>query len=222
VRHDEVLKTDRNRSSAPSNGRAGSLGESTLSNQSKGEKMMFLTFRGLFVVLACFFGSAAAQAPALLTGPYYATPAWDQTLASSTRFLILIGFSNQAVLDRETGLVWQRSPDTAPTTWLNARSGCINKSVGAVQRKGWRLPSINELASLLDPNHSSPALPPNHPFLNVQSAIYWSATTYTPTSAGEPPLAWAVELNTGGVGFESKENENRVWCVRGAGVLANY
>ena len=117
---------------------------------------MFLTFRGLFVVLASFFGSAAAQGVLPLTGPYYPTPAWDQTLASSTRFLILIGgFSNQAVLDRETGLVWQRSPDTAPTTWLNARKGCINKSVGAVQRKGWRLPSINELASLLDQVHTA-------------------------------------------------------------------
>src|SRR5262249_11284788 len=127
--------------------RAGSLGESTLSNQSNGEKTMFLTFRGLFVVLASFFGSAAAQGVVQLTGPYYPTPAWDQTLASSTRFLILIGFSNQAVLDRETGLVWQRSPDTAPTTWLNARKGCINKSVGGVQRKGWRLPAINERGS---------------------------------------------------------------------------
>ncbi len=91
-----------------------------------------------------------------------------------------------------------------------------------MQRKGWRLPSINELASLLDPNRSGPALPPNHPFLNVQPAIYWSATTYAPTSAGDPPLAWAVELNNGGVGYESKENQHHVWCVRGAGVLDNY
>src|SRR5215475_6136724 len=163
---------------------------------------MFLRVRGLLVVLTCFFGSASAQAPASLTGPYYATPAWDQTL-TSTRFLVLIGFSNQAVLDRETGLVWERSPDTGPTTWLFARWGCINKKIGAVQRKGWRLPSINELASLLDPSHSSPSLPTNHPFTNVQSAIYWSATTFTPASADEPPLAWAATLTTGSVGPES-------------------
>src|SRR5215510_13153561 len=87
----------------------------------------FLTLSLVVLALAVpYASSAAAQASVQLTGPYYATPAWDQTLASSTRFLILIGFSNQAVLDRETGLVWQRSPDTAPTTWLNARKGCIN------------------------------------------------------------------------------------------------
>ena len=38
--------------------------------------------------------------------------------------------------------------------------------------KGWRLPSVAELASLVDPANSNPALPTGHPFSNVQSPFY--------------------------------------------------
>jgi hypothetical protein len=45
-------------------------------------------------------------------------------------------------------------------------------------RLGWRLPTVNELASLVDPSRSDPALPAGHPFNDVQlSDHYWSATT---------------------------------------------
>ena len=55
-------------------------------------------------------GSAIAQTTAV--GPYYATPSWDQTLSSSTRFIVLSNMGSAAVLDRETGVVWERSPGT--------------------------------------------------------------------------------------------------------------
>lgn len=43
-------------------------------------------------------------------GPYYALPSWDQKIAAATRFVVLTNWSSQAVLDKETGLVWMRSP----------------------------------------------------------------------------------------------------------------
>ncbi len=63
-------------------------------------------------------GSVLAQTTA--NGPYYATPSWNQQLPASTRFIVLANWSNAAVLDRETGLVWERSPGTGTFDWLNA------------------------------------------------------------------------------------------------------
>ena len=123
-------------------------------------------------------------------GPYYAEPAWDQSLPALTRFLILTNWNSAAVLDKETGLVWERSPAITDFSWNSARSECTSRTTGA--RKGWRLPSINELASLIDPSVApGPTLPPGHPFLTVQSAGYWSAST----SAEFPTAAWAIRAS---------------------------
>ena len=74
------------------------------------------------------------------------------------------------------------------------RQHCPNKNVGG--RKSWRLPSFPELASLIDPSNANPTLPTGHPFTNVQSAHYWSATAMRltlPSSRGSwtSALAWA-------------------------------
>ena len=136
---------------------------------------------------------------------------WDQALPGAQRFAILAAFNNDAVLDKNTGLVWEKSPATTTATWGGAAFACINKNVGG--QKGWRLPAIAELTSLIDPSVPSPGptLPPGHPFLNVQSAFYWSASTL----AEHPPNAWGVGFNNGGVGNGLKSVAIPVWCVRG-------
>src|SRR6266478_3023456 len=109
---------------------------------------------------------------------------WDKRINNvQQRFRVLTAFNSEAVLDRETGLVWERDPSTAPVAWPNARLFCAQKAVGG--RGGWRLPAFNELASLVDPtvtNPGVPRLPAGHPFLNVQASAYWSATVF----ANEP------------------------------------
>jgi hypothetical protein len=166
----------------------------------------------LFAVLL----SAPVFAQTVANGPYYATPAWDQTLPANTRFIVLSNFNNAAVLDRETGLVWERSPSTTPLTWYNALQACLNKSVGG--RAGWKLPSIQELRSLVDPTTVNPALPVGNPFTNIQfvttveSPFYWSSTTISLSGA-----AWIVFFATGDafVGTKSSSGSNFAWCVRG-------
>jgi hypothetical protein len=164
-----------------------------------------------FVVTTTVLASPV-QAQTTSVGPYYATPSWDQTLPASTRFIILSNFNSQAVLDRNTGLVWERSPQTATDTWSGARFTCANKTVG--NQKGWRLPSFSELSSLIDPSVAAPGptLPPGHPFTNVQSAFYWSASTNPddPTNA-----AWRVNFDVGLVNNGNKAFTLHVWCVRG-------
>lgn len=133
-------------------------------------------------------------------------PTWSQILPAAQRFQLVMG--SAAVLDQETGLVWEQSPDTEPQGWLFAQLSCNVRTVGG--RLGWRLPTLQELASLVDPTQSNPALPAGHPFSNVQSSGYWSAST----EAGSLSLAWLVNL-LGFVGNDGKTNAYHVWCVRG-------
>lgn len=152
----------------------------------------------------------AAQLSTTANGPYYAAPAWSQKLTTN-RFVVLANWNHEAVLDRETGLVWERTPASGFETWLRAQQHCNNRSVGG--RKGWRLPQVQDLASLIDPTVPSPGptLPAGHPFVDVKT-IYWAAND----SAQEPRAAWVVDFFVGITGFLDREGLQSVWCVRGA------
>lgn len=143
-------------------------------------------------------------------------PSWDQTLPVNERFVLVMG--GAAVLDKETGLVWEQSPLTTTHTWAAARFQCTGRTVGG--KKGWRLPSVHELASLVDPGNpgGNPDLPAGHPFSNVQSLNYRSATT----NADTPTSAWSVLFGNGLVLSSTKTISLFVWCVRGGGPLSEY
>lgn len=165
---------------------------------------------GLIVSGMVVFAASPAGA-ATAAGPYYASPSWDQTLPSDTRFIVLSNMGSNAVLDRETGLVWEKSPSATPRSWFSAQSYCNALSTGG--RLGWRLPTLQELASLTDPSVSppGPTLPAGHPFTNVQS-FCWSATTYV----GDARYAWEVGFSNGSAGEAGlKADSDFVWCVRG-------
>lgn len=172
-------------------------------------------------VLAVAIGVAWAVSS---NGPYYALPAWDQKLPAATRFVLLTDWNNEAVLDRETGLLWERSPvPTATLPWGEAAFACLNKKTGG--RKGWRLPTIVELASLIDPSAGDvPLLPAGHPFLSILpqghlSGPYWSATTIAASS----DVAWSVSFVTGAVlRQQPKSNVLYAWCVRGGMQASEY
>jgi len=146
---------------------------------------------------------------------------WDRRIDNARRrFQLLKEFNNEAVLDRETGLVWERRPSTASVAWPNARLLCAQKAVGG--RGGWRLPAFNELASLVEPTVTNPAVPQvpaGHPFLDVQASEYWSSTLF----AEEPGFAMAVNfffvpgsdapIGVGDVNIAG--GPKHVWAVRG-------
>jgi hypothetical protein len=162
--------------------------------------------------------ATTARAQTTAAGPYYVSPSWDQTLQCDTaatcpRFIVLSNFDGQAVLDRETGLVWQKSPSPNVVTWAFAHVNCMQLSVG--HRGGWRLPTIQEQMSLLDTSIRGQVLhlPPGHPFVNVTTTdnlLYWSSTTLVQ----DPTAAW-------GMFFDDRPNvfgktvQAHFWCVRG-------
>ena len=159
----------------------------------------------------------------------YSTNSWSKKLPCDSqtncpRFEVLADFNNEAVLDKETGLVWEKSPSNLDWQgyWLNAKNFCNEKQTGG--RLGWRLPTVQELASLVDPLIASPgpAIPPGSPFVNVQSWRYWSATTMDAqvdlnTGYVYPAHGYAVDFSSGDVigGRSISGESNRVWCVRG-------
>jgi hypothetical protein len=174
--------------------------------------------------VGAFVLAAIAVAPTLAAaqdGPYYPLPSWDQTLRGSKRFALVMpidGFGAQAVLDRETGLVWQRVPaEPRAFEWLVARRDCRSENTGG--RQGWRLPSVEELSSLLDLSPGSvPGLPAGHPFdLRDATPVFWSATG----DDADASLAFAVVFvgedptTVPGVRVFPKDYKLRLWCVRG-------
>lgn len=123
----------------------------------------------------------------LAASTYYAVPSWSQKLAANVRFVVLTNWNNDAVLDRETGLIWARRTlrdhldNNNVFEYFRARFGCDNALFGG--RGGWRLPNTVELLSLVDPSVTDQPLrlPVGHPFLlppPEESAEYWTGEIY--------------------------------------------
>jgi len=140
-------------------------------------------------------------------------PSWHRTLPAndggdachSTRFECVLG--DTAVLDHETGLVWEQAPGETGAFWINAFDYCHQRVTG--DRAGWRLPTAEELLTLFE---GGLALPTGHPFGAIGAGEqFWTATTYAPDTTHA-----VYKSNGAGVAFHlAKTNANDVWCVRG-------
>jgi hypothetical protein len=130
---------------------------------------------------------------------------------NSSRFKCVMG--GEAVLDKQTGLTWARNADIAKKAlpWQEAMEFCQDLVIG--NRKGWRLPTKEELITLLDTSRSAPALPDGHPFKNVKFMLvfYWTSTAYE----GDSSSAWVVGMNLGGVSDNLKLFDSLIWPVLG-------
>lgn len=124
---------------------------------------------------------------------------------------------NGTVTDNLTRLIWMKNADAFGTkTWADAlsaanglKSGDFDLTDGS-KAGDWRLPNRRELFSLVDDGRYNPALPAVNPFTNVQSAYYWSSSTYAATTTG----AWLVSFSDGFVYGFGKSYSYYVWCVR--------
>lgn len=137
----------------------------------------------------------------------------DTVQPAKERFVVLGDFLNAAVLDKETGLVWEKSPDQALYQWRDQNGFpiavriCANKIVG--ERRGWRLPSVVELASLIDPSLPAPFVPTTV-FPTVQLADYLAMSK----NANITDDAWHVGFGDGSMAGPFKIHKCHVWCVR--------
>jgi hypothetical protein len=185
---------------------------------------------GIIALAMLAFTTSLANAQTTSNGPYYANPSWDQQLqcdaqATCPRFIVLSNWSSEAVLDRETGLVWERSLQSlARVSWFDAISACEGLIVA--NRRGWRLPSVQELSSLLDLTQSNPSLPPGNPFQRVVTlfgSVFWTAATLETDAT----VAKAINFSDGSITQGTKflplplVEGSRYWCVRGGSSVSN-
>lgn len=134
-------------------------------------------------------------------------PAWSRTLDAtggchSARFQCVM--DGTAVLDRETGLVWEMEPSASPMgAWSDAQLRCQGNVISG--RAGWRLPLISELNSLFP-------LPAGHPF-TVVGTSFWTASQIYQGSV----IVGTVNLAQLFRSPESTGATAGAWCVRGPG-----
>jgi hypothetical protein len=141
---------------------------------------------------------------------------WGRKFPTAERFQVLSQFAGEAVLDKETQLVWARTPGNALSSWYSANNtDCTRTPIGG--RHGWRLPSLNELMTLIDPAASAPMkLPSGHPFIGVTpNGQYWTSSN-TPFNAN-PHWMTALRISDGNSGnYDKSQLAAMAWCVRGA------
>lgn len=139
--------------------------------------------------------------------------------------------SDQTMIDKLTGLVWTKdanlmksrdpsfdsdvvnsTPQDGVVSWQHALD--YIKKLNTENYLGyhdWRLPNINELASLANLRQNTNATMLNGlGFTNVQPYLYWSSTT----AAVGTSYAWGMYMGLGVVEEDGKAMNHYVWPVR--------
>jgi hypothetical protein len=113
----------------------------------------------------------------------------------------------EVVQDRATGLMWTRkSVGDKAFKWKEAQAAASAVRIDGHQ--DWRLPTIQELLTLVDYSRTSPAI---DPIFEYESIWYWSATPY----ASSPGVyAWCVHFTNGGSNYVHQDHESFVRAVR--------
>jgi hypothetical protein len=112
--------------------------------------------------------------------------------------------SSGEVTDNYTGLIWQQTDSAAASgatviPWTGAAGYCSGLTLNG---HAWRVPSINELATLVDEAHVAPAINkttfPNTKYGSYSNNWYWASTTYGTSSTG-----WAINFDDGFTGYNA-------------------
>ncbi len=112
---------------------------------------------------------------------------------------------DEVVLDRATGLIWQKKDSKNGMTYDDAQAYC--KKLNLADKNDWRLPTVDELLSLMKEKRTSNNLYIDQIF-NVNIPYYWSIDKRSSASA------WGVDFNGGGVYWDGFDGQVGVRCVR--------
>jgi hypothetical protein len=113
------------------------------------------------------------------------------------------------VIDRLTGLMWQRNIPNKFLTFAEAQRKCDGLSLGGYT--DWRLPSRIELVSLIDTRHIEPSID-GVAFPNTPIDWFWTSSR----AAGDPNAAWYVYFYFGYPKTDEIGSQFSVRCVREA------
>jgi len=84
-------------------------------------------------------------------------------------------------------------------------------------REGWRLPTLDELMSIVDDTRACPTIDPDA-FPGTPKATFWTATP----CEDDPGNAWVVDFTLGEADTESQDIGLFVRLVRKTGVMGSW
>jgi hypothetical protein len=115
--------------------------------------------------------------------------------------------SGGTVLDGRTKLTWQQVPNASALAWSDAKNYCGGLTLGGLT---WRLPTLKELATLVDVSAASPPTIDTNVFPNTPVGLTWSLTP----SVDTPGSTWGLDFGTGTAAVALPTELHIVRCVR--------
>jgi len=153
-----------------------------------------------------------------LSSPTYALACNEQTNDPSMRFDI----ENEHAVDIESGLTWMRcalgqtwngktcTGQASLLTWYEANDTLKEMTQKNSKNADWRLPRLNELATIVDITCKSPRINLSV-FPSTPAAYYWT-NSRVPRGYGE---AYVISFGTDGVSSKALDTRYAVRLVRG-------
>jgi len=108
--------------------------------------------------------------------------------------------------DTSANLEWQRADDGQVRTWESAVQYCNDLMLDGL--RGWRLPTIEELQTIIDYTRHHPVL--NTETFNDRWSKYWSQTPV----ASHPDGVWLADFEVGRVTWLYTNDSSYARCVR--------
>lgn len=113
----------------------------------------------------------------------------------------------RTVYDVKTRLSWQQSASTGTSTWAGSKTYCERLNLDGT---GWRLPTIQELQTIVDETQIGPAIDPTA-FPSQPDSDFW---TSTPWGGGGSGSAWKVDFHDGSTNIYDINALYPIRCVR--------
>ena len=118
--------------------------------------------------------------------------------------------ANDEVRDDVSGLTWQARDDGSERTQADAVAACAALETGGAPAGTWRLPSVVELATLIQFGRANPAI--DQAFPDTRESNTWTSTPV----ANANTMHWSVRFGVGEVMPMLSTNKAPARCVRGA------
>jgi|SRR5579859_5841404 len=136
------------------------------------------------------------------------TPPAPPARSIGTYLVAGIGRDAGTVVDELNGLQWQTDDDGIRRKLTEAEKYCAKLRLA--DYTDWRLPTEEELLTLVDRKRYSPAINIEL-FPNTASEFYWSSTPY---AYGPADYAWGVYFDDGDTGIDGRDSGGFVRAVR--------
>ena len=113
------------------------------------------------------------------------------------------------IKDTKTNLMWEDTPHVreAKIKQPRAKAYCAELKIGGFE--DWRLPTINELLTIVDYSRISPALLKEFSYVDKES-FYWTKTAV----ADEADAFWGINFKRGASSKASEYYDRFARCVR--------